>query len=149
MSCKSCGATSGLEACPHCGHTYCSNHRGTLDGGVACTTCLRQEHDRKDKAKATRQKREQRLAREKALSENRTDPDQAQELEPIHEPPGSTPYLFGGGAGAGAGAYAFFFFRWLREAHELPAWTPIAGGIGVGVLVAFGVWAIVKTRRSA
>ncbi len=148
MSCKSCGSSSGLEPCPHCGHTYCSNHRGTLDGAVACTTCLRQEHDRKAKAQATKAEREARLAREKALSENEPLPGESGELAPLPEPVGSTPYLYGGGAGAAAGAYAWFFFRWLTTKHELPGWTPIAVAVAVALAVAFGVWAIVKTRRS-
>lgn len=146
MSCKACGGSTGLEACPHCGHTYCGNHRGTLDGEVACTTCLRAEHERKAKAQATRAEREKRLAREKAISEN--EPDEPKELAPLPEPAGATPYMAGALSGAASGAYAWFFFTWLAEKHELPAWVRFAGVVAVFLAVGFGVWAIVKTRSS-
>jgi predicted Fe-S protein YdhL (DUF1289 family) len=148
VSCKACGSSSGLEPCPYCGHSYCGNHRGTLDGGVACTGCLREEHERKARAKATKAEREERLAREKAVSENEPLPGEAEELAPLPEPAGASPILIGGAAGLPAGAYAWWAFGKMPAAEELPSWAPVAGAVVVALVAGLGVWAIVKTRQS-
>lgn len=148
MSCKACGSSSGLEPCPFCGHSYCGNHRGTLDGGVACTGCLRAEHERKARAKATKAEREERLAREKAASENVPAPGDSAELAPLPEPAGGGPLLLGGGAALVSGGYAWWAFGKMPAAQDLPGWAPLAGALAVALFAGFGVWAIVKTRRS-
>lgn len=148
MSCKACGGTSGLEACPHCGHTYCGNHRGTLDGEVACTSCLRQEHERKARAKAAKAEREERLARERARSEGEPSPGEPVELAPLPEPAGVKPVVLGLFTAGVAGGYAFWAFGKLQIAQELPRWAPAAGAAAVALVAGLGVWAIVKTRQA-
>lgn len=145
MSCKTCGGEATLELCLHCGYSYCGNHRGTIDGGVACTGCLRGEQERRAKGQAARAQREERARVERSAVPAAAGSGPAP-LAPLPEPAGWGPVGYGLLAGAASGSYALWLFRRLREPHELPTWSPWAAGVVIGLAVAAGVWAIAKTH---
>ena len=147
MSCKTCGAAAALALCSHCGHGYCGNHRGTLEGDVACTGCLRAEQERRAKAKQAKAARAaQGAAPASAASASAASGGASAPLPPLVEPAGWAPLGYGAAVGAASGGYGLWLVARLRVPHELPAWAPWVAGIGIALFAGAGVWAIAKTR---
>lgn len=143
MSCKSCDAQAGLTVCLFCGHSFCSLHRGELEGAIACTACLQAEHARR----SARAKAAAPAARPVVAVEAPTAPTATPEPLPLPEP--GTPlqvHLLALAAGAAMGGYLWWFLGWLSPRHDLPGWVAQVGAAAGGLLTLLGVWAIAKTH---
>ena len=157
MPCQTCAAAAELETCLFCGLVFCPLHRGELGGAVTCTGCLKAEHARKQAGAAGRAGSAQDTARARSGAGAAAAPQGVRFGAAVSEPAATPPplleeprvwgpLLWAAAAAAPAGAYLHWLLGWLVETHGVAPWARSAGTIAGVALVAFGVWAIAKSR---